>query len=175
MVKKTSHCDYYNAPFSFSHQSSLFGNSCLLFKMLLEKCWDVVSFHLNRMRVLEDSTDGFIYHVKYDLFKDMPFLFIWFCHCIIGFSAECSCQIHLFIFVSWLLQYAHRRCVQRWCNEKGDTMCEICHQVIYDLSSHASLYFIFTFPSLNTEFWLLHYVHNILFYVSPIITNLANY
>ncbi|XP_024993372.1 uncharacterized protein LOC112527153 isoform X1 [Cynara cardunculus var. scolymus] len=26
------------------------------------------------------------------------------------------------------LKYAHRRCVQRWCNEKGDTMCEICHQ-----------------------------------------------
>ncbi|KZV48876.1 hypothetical protein F511_16683 [Dorcoceras hygrometricum] len=25
-------------------------------------------------------------------------------------------------------QYAHRKCVQRWCNEKGDTMCEICHQ-----------------------------------------------
>ncbi|XAR52483.1 Ubiquitin--protein ligase [Bertholletia excelsa] len=26
------------------------------------------------------------------------------------------------------LKYAHRRCIQRWCNEKGDTMCEICHQ-----------------------------------------------
>lgn len=26
------------------------------------------------------------------------------------------------------LKYAHRRCVQRWCNEKGDTKCEICHQ-----------------------------------------------
>ncbi|KAJ6803372.1 uncharacterized protein M6B38_108160 [Iris pallida] len=24
------------------------------------------------------------------------------------------------------LKYAHRICVQRWCNEKGDTMCEIC-------------------------------------------------
>ncbi|XP_073123790.1 uncharacterized protein [Henckelia pumila] len=24
--------------------------------------------------------------------------------------------------------YAHRKCVQKWCNEKGDTMCEICHQ-----------------------------------------------
>lgn len=27
------------------------------------------------------------------------------------------------------LQYAHRKCVQHWCNEKGDTTCEICHQV----------------------------------------------
>ncbi|XP_065851228.1 uncharacterized protein [Euphorbia lathyris] len=25
-------------------------------------------------------------------------------------------------------RYAHRRCIQRWCNEKGNTMCEICHQ-----------------------------------------------
>ncbi|XP_047971216.1 uncharacterized protein LOC125214300 isoform X1 [Salvia hispanica] len=27
------------------------------------------------------------------------------------------------------LKYAHRKCVQRWCNEKGDTTCEICQQV----------------------------------------------
>lgn len=26
------------------------------------------------------------------------------------------------------LKYAHRSCVQRWCNEKGNTTCEICHQ-----------------------------------------------
>ncbi|KAJ0256965.1 hypothetical protein HA466_0079160 [Hirschfeldia incana] len=26
------------------------------------------------------------------------------------------------------LKYAHRKCVQRWCNEKGNTLCEICHQ-----------------------------------------------
>ncbi|GLU04665.1 hypothetical protein SLE2022_218030 [Rubroshorea leprosula] len=26
------------------------------------------------------------------------------------------------------LKYVHRSCVQRWCNEKGDTICEICHQ-----------------------------------------------
>ncbi|KAL8142033.1 hypothetical protein V2J09_015065 [Rumex salicifolius] len=25
-------------------------------------------------------------------------------------------------------KYAHRRCVQRWCNEKGNTTCEICYQ-----------------------------------------------
>eukprot|EP00268_Persea_americana_P069543 TRINITY_DN9895_c1_g2_i1.p1 TRINITY_DN9895_c1_g2~~TRINITY_DN9895_c1_g2_i1.p1 ORF type:complete len:176 (+),score=26.11 TRINITY_DN9895_c1_g2_i1:1525-2052(+) len=28
------------------------------------------------------------------------------------------------------LKYAHRKCVQRWCNEKGDIICEICRQVI---------------------------------------------
>lgn len=27
------------------------------------------------------------------------------------------------------LKYAHRKCVQRWCNEKGDTICEICLQL----------------------------------------------
>ncbi|KAJ8479351.1 hypothetical protein OPV22_023078 [Ensete ventricosum] len=26
------------------------------------------------------------------------------------------------------LKYAHRTCVQRWCNEKGDIICEICHE-----------------------------------------------
>ncbi|ONK60937.1 uncharacterized protein A4U43_C08F24310 [Asparagus officinalis] len=26
------------------------------------------------------------------------------------------------------LKYAHRACVQRWCNEKGDIICEICHE-----------------------------------------------
>lgn len=26
------------------------------------------------------------------------------------------------------VKYAHRICVQRWCNEKGDTTCEICCQ-----------------------------------------------
>lgn len=27
------------------------------------------------------------------------------------------------------LKFAHRKCVQRWCNEKGDTTCEICHEL----------------------------------------------
>ncbi|GAB2280003.1 hypothetical protein Dimus_014640 [Dionaea muscipula] len=35
-------------------------------------------------------------------------------------EAPCSC--------CGSLKYAHRSCVQRWCNEKGDTLCEICHQ-----------------------------------------------
>ncbi|KAE8727081.1 RING/FYVE/PHD zinc finger superfamily protein isoform 3 [Hibiscus syriacus] len=26
------------------------------------------------------------------------------------------------------LKFAHRKCIQRWCNEKGDIICEICHQ-----------------------------------------------
>ncbi|KAH7424766.1 hypothetical protein KP509_11G023000 [Ceratopteris richardii] len=26
------------------------------------------------------------------------------------------------------LKFAHRNCVQRWCNEKGDTTCEICRK-----------------------------------------------
>ncbi|KAL0721235.1 hypothetical protein Bca4012_035834 [Brassica carinata] len=35
-------------------------------------------------------------------------------------ESPCSC--------SGSLKYAHRKCVQRWCNEKGDTICEICHK-----------------------------------------------
>ncbi|KAJ4824206.1 hypothetical protein Tsubulata_013062 [Turnera subulata] len=35
-------------------------------------------------------------------------------------EAPCAC--------SGSLKFAHRKCVQRWCNEKGDITCEICHQ-----------------------------------------------
>ncbi|KAM7267891.1 hypothetical protein ACFE04_010057 [Oxalis oulophora] len=38
----------------------------------------------------------------------------------INMETPCSCR--------GTLEYAHRKCVQRWCNEKGDTICEICHQ-----------------------------------------------
>ncbi|KAL2241429.1 uncharacterized protein LOC105177906 isoform X1 [Sesamum indicum] len=36
-------------------------------------------------------------------------------------EVPCSCR--------GSLKYAHRKCVQRWCNEKGDTICEICNQL----------------------------------------------
>lgn len=39
--------------------------------------------------------------------------------------------ILLSMIVLFLLcfQFAHRDCIQRWCNEKGNTICEICLQV----------------------------------------------
>lgn len=36
-------------------------------------------------------------------------------------EAPCGC--------SGTLKYAHRKCIQRWCNKKGDITCEICNQV----------------------------------------------
>ncbi|XP_057816643.1 uncharacterized protein LOC131029975 [Cryptomeria japonica] len=35
-------------------------------------------------------------------------------------EAPCAC--------SGSLKFAHRKCVQRWCNEKCSTICEICHE-----------------------------------------------
>ncbi|XP_019068081.1 uncharacterized protein [Solanum lycopersicum] len=35
-------------------------------------------------------------------------------------EVPCSCR--------GTLKYAHRKCVQRWCNEKGDIICEICRE-----------------------------------------------
>ncbi|XP_043710784.1 uncharacterized protein LOC122659736 isoform X2 [Telopea speciosissima] len=35
-------------------------------------------------------------------------------------EAPCAC--------SGTVKFAHRECVQRWCNEKGNTTCEICLQ-----------------------------------------------
>ncbi|CAM6092132.1 unnamed protein product [Calypogeia fissa] len=53
-----------------------------------------------------------------------------------GIQAECRiCQeeddvnnLETPCACSGSVKYAHRKCVQRWCNEKGDTICEICHQ-----------------------------------------------
>ncbi|KAE9598221.1 putative aminoacyltransferase, E1 ubiquitin-activating enzyme [Lupinus albus] len=35
-------------------------------------------------------------------------------------EAPCSC--------SGTIKFAHRDCIQKWCNEKGSTICEICLQ-----------------------------------------------
>ncbi|KAL5222582.1 hypothetical protein ABZP36_027295 [Zizania latifolia] len=40
--------------------------------------------------------------------------------CDTSMEAPCAC--------CGSLKYAHRKCIQRWCNEKGDTTCEICLQ-----------------------------------------------
>ena len=49
----------------------------------------------------------------------------------------------------YVVQYAHRACVQRWCNEKGDTTCEICHEVSHgsnnNFSVFSSMYVLFMF------------------------------
>ncbi|KAE8665860.1 hypothetical protein F3Y22_tig00112523pilonHSYRG00020 [Hibiscus syriacus] len=47
-------------------------------------------------------------------------------------EAPCSC--------SGSLKFAHRKCIQRWCNEKGDLICEICHQFFF--SSHYLVTFV---------------------------------
>ncbi|KAH7572909.1 hypothetical protein JRO89_XS03G0032200 [Xanthoceras sorbifolium] len=36
-------------------------------------------------------------------------------------EAPCACN--------GTLKFAHRKCIQRWCNKKGDITCEICNQV----------------------------------------------
>lgn len=56
----------------------------------------------------------------------------WFFLCNYKFpnlwSLDTACGYCSYIF-SFVIQYAHRACVQRWCNEKGDVTCEICHEV----------------------------------------------
>ncbi|MBA0798607.1 hypothetical protein Gohar_009183 [Gossypium harknessii] len=50
------------------------------------------------------------------------------CSCCGSLKTTPEVSHHAKTSVLMLLQYAHRRCVQRWCNEKGNTTCEICHQ-----------------------------------------------
>ncbi|PPS20329.1 hypothetical protein GOBAR_AA00218 [Gossypium barbadense] len=40
---------------------------------------------------------------------------------LLSLEAPCAC--------SGTLKFAHRKCIQRWCNKKGDITCEICKQV----------------------------------------------
>ncbi|XVF29571.1 hypothetical protein REPUB_Repub15cG0132600 [Reevesia pubescens] len=39
----------------------------------------------------------------------------------LSLEAPCACN--------GTLKFAHRKCIQRWCNKKGDITCEICKQV----------------------------------------------
>lgn len=43
------------------------------------------------------------------------------------------------------MQFAHRKCIQRWCNKKGNITCEICNQVgvsVNLLQYHNSIFFL---------------------------------
>ncbi|KAL6620653.1 hypothetical protein ACP70R_035792 [Stipagrostis hirtigluma subsp. patula] len=60
-------------------------------------------------------------------------------------ETPCSCK--------GSLKYAHRRCIQRWCDEKGDTICEICLQQ-------------FT-PNYTATSKLFRYGRNSIFYSDP--------
>lgn len=65
-----------------------------------------------------------------------------------------SKKFAVFISDAWFLQYAHRRCVQRWCNEKGNTTCEICQQVD-TFPIHFNFHQLMTVYSLTAHFYLL--------------------
>ncbi|TVT98783.1 hypothetical protein EJB05_55872, partial [Eragrostis curvula] len=48
--------------------------------------------------------------------------------CSCNGSLKANGSSYYMFFSSNLKHYAHRRCIQRWCDEKGDTICEICLQ-----------------------------------------------
>lgn len=50
-------------------------------------------------------------------------LYFWLCHMKCSYAWNVVCLL-------FANQFAHRACVQRWCNEKGDITCEICNQVM---------------------------------------------
>jgi len=75
------------------------------------------------------------------------------CLCgIIGFFCIMYAFVSVFLSIIWyplgfFPQYAHRKCVQHWCNEKGDIICEICHKVwfFYMRFSHLGEFCLFNF------------------------------
>ncbi|KAH7550698.1 hypothetical protein JRO89_XS13G0250800 [Xanthoceras sorbifolium] len=56
----------------------------------------------------------------------------FFSFCVYLYGLVDSTETEKFCLSSLLkvlfIQFAHRKCVQRWCNEKGDITCEICHK-----------------------------------------------
>lgn len=53
---------------------------------------------------------------------------IWMVECRICQEEDLAKNLESPCACSGSLKYAHRECVQRWCNEKGDIICEICHE-----------------------------------------------
>ncbi|KAL5098847.1 hypothetical protein RYX36_003174, partial [Vicia faba] len=69
----------------------------------------------------------------------------------LNMDTPCSC--------SGTLQYAHRICVQRWCNEKGDTTCEICQQQFKGYTAPQA-------PLFHYRYLIIYSLVNFLFYGS---------
>ena len=81
---------------------------------------------------------GFSFFFTFRLLLSTSFLImIWFHWLIFIFLWYNS-----FSWLIFIIQFAHRKCVQRWCNEKGDITCEICHQVNLFLRIWNYCYFI---------------------------------
>lgn len=73
-------------------------------------------------------------------------------------EANCSCK--------GSLKYAHRTCVQRWCDEKGDTICEICLKLVFvddKTTIHTKLQGSFQAVSAGKKLHLLQYTMTIMF------------
>ena len=72
--------------------------------------------------------------------KIFPFFILITCHQTAN-RILVRCYIILLDYISrlndkqipCLSQYAHRKCIQRWCNEKKSIVCEICQQVYIPL------------------------------------------
>ncbi|KAG5143665.1 hypothetical protein JHK82_019360 [Glycine max] len=45
---------------------------------------------------------------------------------VLSFDFKLAYELVCSLFLG--MQFAHRKCIQRWCNKKGNTICEICNQ-----------------------------------------------
>ncbi|ONK56858.1 uncharacterized protein A4U43_C10F13850 [Asparagus officinalis] len=60
---------------------------------------------------------------------DLGVLVIFNVQCLPRVSRVYSFIIHGEAIVLFAYVFAHRKCIQRWCNKKGNITCEICNQV----------------------------------------------
>ncbi|XVF60538.1 hypothetical protein PTKIN_Ptkin08bG0055700 [Pterospermum kingtungense] len=61
-----------------------------------------------------DEEEGFGEKTECRICHDLDF--------VTKFEAPCACK--------GTIKFAHRECIQMWCNAKGNTVCEICREVL---------------------------------------------
>ncbi|XP_062116524.1 uncharacterized protein LOC133830554 [Humulus lupulus] len=72
------------------------------------------------------NVDGAEKHVGHEEDEEEPL--IQTAECRICQEEDTLTNLEVPCACSGSLKFAHRKCVQRWCNEKGDNTCEICIQ-----------------------------------------------
>ncbi|KAL3844916.1 hypothetical protein ACJIZ3_002319 [Penstemon smallii] len=82
--------------------------------------------HTSPSTVSENMTNGYSFH-RMDIDIRSPPNELEEC-CRICHDEDQDSNMEIPCSCRGSLKYAHRKCVQRWCNEKGDTICEICLQ-----------------------------------------------
>lgn len=104
---------------------------------------DVVEYAMNKIWKVVRSWNPLVIVLEHSRFSFLA-TFIYLSIYILCFLCCFSKVLSLCTF-----QFAHRDCIQRWCEEKGNTTCEICLKVLILFS----FFFIMIIVSVSLSFF----------------------